>query len=640
MDKKISGVSQLMSRFRGWIQAGAALLTNLHLPNFIKGGLYQGTGKTVCVPGLNCYSCPAASGACPIGAFQAVAGSSRFRFSYYVTGFLILLGVLLGRFICGFLCPFGWFQELLHKIPTKKLSTKKLKPLTYLKYVVLLVMVVLLPALVVNDVGMGDPFFCKYLCPQGVLEGAIPLSIANSGIRAALGSLFTWKFTILLGILVLSILFYRPFCKWLCPLGAFYALMNRVSLFQMKVDESKCVSCGKCARACKMDVDVTKTPNHGECIRCGMCVRACPTGAVCFRYGFGDGKEAANETTKEAVNETTKKTTKKNKYGGIKMNKKKWIKLGLTVLLAFSLTACGTKDSGNADQSNSAVTMTAEAENAQEALSTYKKLMEQENEILSENTDLWEKVYMEADKGTAMLENGKNYGDFLLDTIENVKDQFSDEEYELLKTSAEKISEIENKLTELEQKYPEIVEQSMDSETSIPGDSAQAGSSEDSSVQKFPAFEGKDLDGNPVKSDELFSGNAVTVVNFWFTTCSPCVGELGELDALNKELAEKNGALIGVNSFTLDGNEAEISEAKDVLAKKGATYQNVYFDSDSEAGRFTTGIYAYPTTYVVDRNGNIVGDPIVGAITEKNQAETLQKLIDQAIASDTGENEE
>ena len=640
MDKKFSGVSQLMSRFRGWIQAGAALLTNLHLPNFIKGGLYQGKGKTVCVPGLNCYSCPAASGACPIGAFQAVAGSSRFRFSYYVTGFLILLGVLLGRFICGFLCPFGWFQELLHKIPTKKLSTKKLKPLTYLKYVVLLVMVVLLPALVVNDVGMGNPFFCKYLCPQGVLEGAIPLSIANSGIRAALGSLFTWKFTILLVILVLSVLFYRPFCKWLCPLGAFYALMNRVSLFQMKVDKGKCVSCGKCARACKMDVDVTKTPNHGECIRCGMCVRACPTGAVCFRYGFGDGKEAANETTKEAVNETTKKTTKKNKYGGIKMNKKKWIKLGLTVLLAFSLTACGTKDSGNADQSNSAVTMTAEAENAQEALSTYKKLMEQENEILSENTDLWEKVYMEADKGTAMLENGKNYGDFLLDTIEKVKDQFSDEEYELLKTAAEKISEIENKLTELEQKYPEIVEQSMDSETSIPGDSAQTGSSEDSSVQKFPAFEGKDLDGNPVKSDELFSGNAVTVVNFWFTTCSPCVGELGELDALNKELAEKNGALIGVNSFTLDGNEAEISEAKDVLAKKGATYQNVYFDSDSEAGRFTTGIYAYPTTYVVDRNGNIVGDPIVGAITEKNQAETLQKLIDQAIASDTGENEE
>ena len=318
------------------------------------------------------------------------------------------------------------------------------------------------------------------------------------------------------------------------------------------------------------------------------------------------------------------------------MNKKKWIKLGLTVLLAFSLTACGTKDSGNADQSNSAVTTTAEAENAQEALSTYKKLMEQENEILSENTDLWEKVYMEADKGSAMLENGKNYGDFLLDTIENAKDQFSDEEYELLKTSAEKISEIENKLTELEQKYPEIVEQSMDSETSIPGDSAKTGSSEDSSVQKFPAFEGKDLDGNPVKSDELFSGNAVTVVNFWFTTCSPCVGELADLEALNKKLAEKGGAVVGINSFTLDGDKTAIKDAKDILTKKGVSYKNIWFDSKSEAGKLTSGLYSYPTTYVVDKNGNIVGEPIVGAITAKKQAETLQKLIDQAIANSKG----
>ena len=315
------------------------------------------------------------------------------------------------------------------------------------------------------------------------------------------------------------------------------------------------------------------------------------------------------------------------------MNKKKWIKLGLTVLLAFSLTACGTKDSGNADQSNSAVTMTAEAENAQEALSTYKKLMDQENEILSENTDLWEKVYMEADKGSAMLENGKNYGDFLLDTIENVKDQFSDEEYELLKTSAEKISEIENKLTELEQKYPEIVEQSMDSETSIPGDSAQAGSSEDSSVQKFPAFEGKDLDGNPVKSDELFSRNAVTVVNFWFTTCNPCVEELADLEALNKQLAKKGGAVVGINSFTLDGDKTAISDAKNILAKKGVTYKNIWFDSKSKAGEFTSGLYSYPTTYVVDKNGNIVGEPIVGAITSEKQSEKLQKLIDQAIAN-------
>ena len=220
-----------------------------------------------------------------------------------------------------------------------------------------------------------------------------------------------------------------------------------------------------------------------------------------------------------------------------------------------------------------------------------------------------------------VIEDGKNYGDFLLDTIESAKDQFSDEEYALLKKSAQEISEIENKLTELEKQHPEILNE----ETDANGD-----------VQKFPSFEGKDLDGNEVKSDELFSANAVTVVNFWFTTCSPCVGELGELDALNKELADKGGALIGVNAFTLDGDETAISDAKDVLAKKGATYQNVYFDSSSPAGAFTANIFAFPTTYVVDRNGNIVGEPIVGAITEKNQAETLQSLIDQAIAADAG----
>ena len=295
MDKKRPDISQILPRFRGWLQAGAALLANLHLPNFLKGGIYQGNTKAVCVPGLNCYSCPAASGACPIGAFQSVAGSSKFSFSYYITGFLILLGVLLGRFICGFLCPFGWFQELLHKIPGKKLSSRKLKPLTFIKYGVLVIMVILLPALVANDVGMGEPFFCKYLCPQGVLEGALPLAATDEGIRAALGVLFSWKLAVLLSVIVLSVLFYRPFCKWLCPLGAFYALLNKVSLIGMKVDGHKCISCGKCAKACRMDVDVTKTPDHTECIRCGMCVKACPVEAVSFRCGFAKKTEKQKE---------------------------------------------------------------------------------------------------------------------------------------------------------------------------------------------------------------------------------------------------------------------------------------------------------------------------------------------------------
>ena len=296
------------------------------------------------------------------------------------------------------------------------------------------------------------------------------------------------------------------------------------------------------------------------------------------------------------------------------MKMKKLTALLLATLMVLSLAACGAKGDSKTENSGD----TAQTE---EAAATHKSLMDRENEILSENTELWEKVFLAADKGMAMIEDGKNYGDFLLDTIESTKDQFSDEEYALLKKSAQEISEIENKLTELEKQHPDILSE----ETDANGD-----------VQKFPSFEGKDLDGNEVKSDELFSANAVTVVNFWFTTCSPCVGELGELDALNKELADKGGALIGVNAFTLDGDETAIAEAKEVLAKKGATYQNVYFDSSSPAGTFTSNIFAFPTTYVVDRNGNIVGEPIVGAITEKNQAETLQKLIDQALAADMG----
>ena len=319
------------------------------------------------------------------------------------------------------------------------------------------------------------------------------------------------------------------------------------------------------------------------------------------------------------------------------MNAKKILALMLGAMMLLALAACGAKDNDKqADMSGDGSAMTGEPKTAEEALALHKELLERENALLSENAELWEKVFMAADKGMTMQEDGKNYGDFLLKTIEDAKEEFSDEEYKWLKESATEISNIENKLTELEEKYPEIVQQSVDGDMSMPAGSDTSTPPDDGSMQKFPAFEGKDLDGNTVKSDELFSGNAVTVVNFWFTTCNPCVGELAELDALNKELAEKGGSLIGVNTFTLDGDEAAISEAKDVLAKKGATYQNVYFDSDGEAGKFTANIFAYPTTYVIDRNGNIVGEPIVGAITEKKQAETLQKLIEQTLAADMG----
>ena len=357
------------------------------------------------------------------------------------------------------------------------------------------------------------------------------------------------------------------------------------------------------------------------------------------------------------------------------MHTKKLMTLLLAVVMVLSLAACGAKGGDHMDG------MDNEPKNAEEAAAMHKELTAQEAAILAENTALWEKVFMAADKGKIMMEDGKNYGDFLLETINAAKDQFSADELKLLQGETEKIRDIGNKLAALEEKYPEIVQKSLDSDMNMPADkdmdtmpnggskdnktdggntgnktdsgstgntpdngstgnktdSGSTGSkTDDSSLPKFPAFEGKDLDGNTVKSSDLFSGNAVTVVNFWFTTCGPCVGELGDLDALNKELSGKGGALIGINAFTLDGNEAAISEAKDVLTQSGATYQNVYFDSGSEAGKFVESIYAYPTTYVVNRSGRIVGDPIVGAITSKAQADALQAQIDKALAADMG----
>ena len=357
------------------------------------------------------------------------------------------------------------------------------------------------------------------------------------------------------------------------------------------------------------------------------------------------------------------------------MHTKKLMTLLLAAVLVLSLAACGAKGGNHIGG------MDNEPKNAEEAAAMHKELTAQEAAILTGNTALLEKVFMAADKGKIMMEDGKNYGDFLLETINAAKDQFSADELKLLQGEAEKIRDIGNKLAALEEKYPDIVQKSLDSDMNMPtdkdmdtmpdsgskdnktdggntGNKTDSGSTgntpdngstgnipdsgstgnktDDSSLPKFPAFEGKDLDGNTVKSSDLFSGNAVTVVNFWFTTCGPCVGELGDLDPMNKLLFGMGAALIVINAFPLDGNEAAISEAKDVLTQSGATYQNVYFDSGSEAGKFVESIYAYPTTYVVNRSGRIVGDPIVGAITSKAQADALQAQIDKALAADMG----
>lgn len=320
------------------------------------------------------------------------------------------------------------------------------------------------------------------------------------------------------------------------------------------------------------------------------------------------------------------------------MKRTKMLTVLAALLLILGLAACGMSKDGKENEGSKetgiASLLAADPKTTDEASELHKKLMQQETAILSENSSLWEKVFMSADKGMAMIEDGGNYGDFLLTTIESSKDQFTDDELKLLKDGAEQIREIEDKLTVLEQKFPDCRKKPSEGDMSVPAENGKP--KENSDLMKFPSFEGKDLDGNEAKSSTLFAGNTVTVVNFWFTTCSPCVGELSDLEALNKSLSEKGGEVVGINSFTLDGDKTAISEAKDVLTKKGASYKNIWFESNSEAGKFTSGLYSYPTTYVVDKNGNIVGDPITGTITGKKQSEKLNKLIDQAIANSKG----
>ena len=277
--KKNFGIGLFRNHGMGF-QGLAALMTNPFVQNFPLGKIYSGEGKRFCSPGLNCYSCPGAAGSCPIGAFQAVVGSLRYDFSYYIFGTMALFGVLVGRLICGFLCPFGLVQEILHKIPSKKFSTEKLWPLKLVKYFMLFVVVFLMGVFLTDQFKLAPPYFCKYVCPQGILEGGIPLSLFNEGIRNTLGKLFLLKGSFLVLVVILSIFTFRPFCKWICPLGAFYAFFNKISFFQYKVDQDACIHCGKCRKACGMEVDMSKNQTALECIRCGECVKVCPTDAI------------------------------------------------------------------------------------------------------------------------------------------------------------------------------------------------------------------------------------------------------------------------------------------------------------------------------------------------------------------------
>lgn len=264
------------------VQALWTLLTNSYLTGFLQGKIYRGNLKKICLPGLNCYSCPGAIGACPIGAMQAVIGSWNFKFAFYVAGFFMFVGAVMGRFVCGWLCPFGLIQDLLHKIPfPKKITTfPGDKLLRKLKYVVLVLFVILLPMFLVDILGQGTPYFCKFICPAGTLEGGIPLVFLNKSMHSAIGWLYAWKNLLLIVTIILSLFIYRPFCKYICPLGAIYSVFHPVSVFRYRVDKDKCTDCGACAKACKMQVNPVENANDLECIRCGACKKACPVKAI------------------------------------------------------------------------------------------------------------------------------------------------------------------------------------------------------------------------------------------------------------------------------------------------------------------------------------------------------------------------
>lgn len=290
-------IRRMKAHARLLVQIATTALTNGYAKGFAQGKIYKGKLKAVCVPGLNCYSCPGALGSCPIGSLQATLSSRNYHFAFYVIGFLFIVGAVLGRFVCGWLCPFGLVQDLIYKIPFIK-KWRRLpgdKYLRYVKYFILAIFVILLPLFAVDMFGQGQPWFCKVICPAGTLEAGVPLVLMNEGLRAAVGFLYAWKVAVLAVLLLLSVMVYRPFCRYLCPLGAIYGLFNPIAFYRIRVDDVSCTRCGKCSKACPMDIEAYKTPNSPECIRCGECVKACPHGAICagFKPRTDSGKKEA-----------------------------------------------------------------------------------------------------------------------------------------------------------------------------------------------------------------------------------------------------------------------------------------------------------------------------------------------------------
>ncbi len=619
---------------RKLIQIAAFGFTNLHIENFAGGKLYTGKWKQFCNPGLNCYSCPAATLACPIGAMQAVAGSMQFNFSFYVIGFLLAVGVLLGRFICGWICPFGLVQELFYKIPSRKCRLPRIA--TYFKYGILLLFVIVLPVVATNYMGMGKPAFCQYICPSGTLFGGIPMLTAHPKLRVATGFLFALKMAVLIITLIACIFIFRFFCKTLCPLGAVYGLLNKISIYRLKVDKHSCIRCGKCAHICKMDVNPVASPDSAECIRCGACAAACPKQAI--RLGFGSSKSTTVPEKSSDIRSIIMKNSKRHT-------------ILFFILLVLSLTGCssGTKnqDSAAAPTSENGMVIsnvkerglcfsiaqdyidkgvsveyadknakgyknvvilytspTAEAllseiDNSDPAKMTLEVVLEYVEKLQSSCRCLMEVVMVETEQYDNLTANGAKPEDFTSFAPAEVFGVNEGYTYILSIPDLDDGTLNETEAAEYHdcKAYMQTVR---DNITLIPVEYENG----------MPTFTTKDINGVTVDSS-IFSEKKLTVINVWGTFCSPCIQEMPELAEWAREMGD-DVQLIGIVGDIYGENDTQHIELAQTIADK-ANVEFVNLIPNEQLDGFMSEIIGYPTTFFVDENGAFVGEPIVGA---------------------------
>lgn len=605
MDKKNKIKKQEI--LRNVVQAAFLAVTNGYITGFISGKIFTGDTKRVCVPGLNCYSCPGALGACPIGSLQATLDSGKFKYVTYALSFIIAFGLFLGRFICGWLCPFGLIQDLIYKVPFFK-KIKNLpghKYLKYIKYVLLVALVIILPLSIVNSSGIGKPWFCAYICPSGTLLAGIPLVLSNPELSAALGWLFDLKISILLGIIVLALFCYRPFCKYLCPLGAIYGFFNPISINKMNVDKNLCTKCGRCQKACLIDIKVWENPNSLECIRCGKCKSSCPNMAI--TSGIDKFKNGLNSLTH------TKTQNKNFRY----LNNKSRIIVGIASCI-IAIAAGVFLWNINKPENITGLTYSLDSN------------------IASKGFVVTELPLTDDKSGTVLSASYKKSSDAVFGIVCAVKNSEADEFESYGGTrigsygnytyfTRMKTTQYKNAINNFYSLEDKKIADECFAYTQQWFDSIKiVGEPKIDAKNSIPSFDAIDLDGNEISKD-VFASHDFTVLNVWATFCSDCIGEMPQLIEWKNKMPD-NVQIIG-----LVGDAEGTDDTTHIdLAKKIYESNHINFPSivPSKELKDALNIQIFPTTFIVDKNGHIVGNPILDA-----NVEGYKKAIDEALST-------